>query len=216
VKLPSEKLLNDFAPLTPVSTCPRIAVHQAPDFYRLWDALEHEQGSVCDVPFWAAVWPGAKSLSRYILNNPDLVKGKSILDLGCGSGVVSIAASKAGAVRVVANDIDPVALHIAERDFLANGVSPVLEKRNFLEEDVLETFDLVFVVDMFYERSKSPSMLALLKDLRRKGIEIIIADGSRPFAPKDNIELLLNEWIEVDRELEGVHTREVRIFRFEI
>jgi predicted nicotinamide N-methyase len=168
------------------------------------------------VPFWAAVWPGAKSLSRYILNNPDLVKGKSILDLGCGSGVVSIAASKAGAVRVVANDIDPVALHIAERDFLANGVSPVLEKRNFLEEDVLETFDLVFVVDMFYERSKSPSMLALLKDLRRKGIEIIIADGSRPFAPKDNIELLLNEWIEVDRELEGVHTREVRIFRFEI
>lgn len=105
---------------------------------------------------------------------------------------------------------------ILPRDFLANGVSPVLEKRNFLEEDVLETFDLVFVVDMFYERSKSPSMLALLKDLRRKGIEIIIADGSRPFAPKDNIELLLNEWIEVDRELEGVHTREVRIFRFEI
>ena len=167
MKLPSEKLLNDFAPLTPVSTCPRIAVHQAPDFYRLWDALEHEQGSVCDVPFWAAVWPGAKSLSRYILNNPDLVKGKSILDLGCGSGVVSIAASKAGAVRVVANDIDPVALHIAERDFLANGVSPVLEKGIFLKRIFWKP--LIWFCGRYVLRAlQIPINASLLKHLREK------------------------------------------------
>jgi len=213
VKPPSEKLLNEFAPLSPVSTCPEILVYQAPDFFRFWDALELEQGSECDVPFWASVWPGAKSLARYILSNKDLVRGKRVLDLGCGSGVVSIAALKAGAMNVVANDIDPIALHIAQKDFSANDVSPEIEQSNLLEKPTEKIFDLIFVVDMFYERSKSSPMLSLLQRFIRDGAEVIIADGSRPFAPKENLEILSDEWIDVNRDLEGVHSREVKIFR---
>ena len=211
--LPSEELLVRFAPLVPVETCPQILAHQATDFFRFWDALEEEQGEQTEVPFWGAVWPAAKSLARFILTNEYLVKDKNVLDLGCGSGVSSIAASMAGAKKVTANDIDQTALFIAQKGFLANKVSVNADSRNFLQEQESETFDLIFVVDMFYERSNSEALLSFIQKHRKLGADVIIADGTRPFTPKENVELLHNEWIDVDRELEGISQREVHLFR---
>jgi predicted nicotinamide N-methyase len=64
---PSDLLLSNFAPMIPVPHCESIMAHIAPDFFKLWDTYEKEQGHVSEIPYWAAVWPGAKSLASYIL-----------------------------------------------------------------------------------------------------------------------------------------------------
>jgi hypothetical protein len=93
----------------------------------LWQAWEEECGAPQDVPFWATVWPAAQLLARVVQAEPLWVRGQTVLDLGCGSGVAGIAALDAGAGRVVAHDIDPVALAIAARNARANAVELLLQ-----------------------------------------------------------------------------------------
>lgn len=75
------------------------------------------------LPYWAFAWAAGQGLARYILANPDLVKGKRVLDFGCGSGLVGIAAAKAGAESVVCCDTDPLALEACKINALRNGVT---------------------------------------------------------------------------------------------
>jgi predicted nicotinamide N-methyase len=209
---PSLTLLSSFAPLTSVPHCESIIAHIAPDFFKLWENFEQEQGHVTEIPYWAAVWPGAKSLAAYILKNPDLVEGKKVLDFGSGSGVASIAAVKAGAKLVIANDIDPVAQFVAKQNFLANNADIETSFDNLLmcEDDNL--YDLILVSDMFYERSTAQPLHNFLKKNINMGSQILIADGTRPFTPRGGLQEILNEVIPVNKELEGMAERRVSLF----
>ena len=90
---------------------PEVQLLVAADVVALWEAMEVEQGRTeQEPPFWAAAWPGGQALARYVLDPPDLVAGRSVLDLGAGSGLVAVAAVLAGATRVVASEIDPFGL----------------------------------------------------------------------------------------------------------
>ena len=127
VPVPSSALLARLAPLTPVPGRPDLVAHHAPDVFALWQAWEEEGGAPQTVPFWATVWPAGQLLARVVQAEPAWVRGQTVLDLGCGSGVAGIAALDAGAARVVAHDIDPVALAIAAQHARANAVALILQ-----------------------------------------------------------------------------------------
>ena len=122
VSVPSSALLARLAPLTPVPGRPDLVAHHASDVFALWQTWEEECGAQQAVPFWAVVWPAAQLLARVLQAEPAWVRGQTVLDLGCGGGVAGIAALHAGATRVVAHDIDPVALAIAAKNATANAV----------------------------------------------------------------------------------------------
>ncbi len=211
---PSEKFIEKFSPIREVKDCEFINAHQALNFFDFWDALEKDLGREC-IPFWGAVWPAAKSLARFIRAQENMLKNKTVLDFGCGSGVVSIASAMYGASRVIANDIDPIALHIAQRNFKANGVNIETTCCDLLKNSPSISFDLIFVVDMFYERHTSQLLLKFLYEQIELGAEVIISDGNRAFTPNATPATLFKEELEVDKELEGVSSRTVKIMRLQ-
>ena len=214
VRFPSETLLSQCAPIKPIPQCPQLKALIADDVFALWDEWEKEAKGENEIPFWAVVWPAAISLAGFLLQNKKIVAGKSVLDFGCGGGVVGIAAAKAGAKKVVANDIDPIALHIAKKNMEANKVQIEFDGRDLLDENnAIEEFDKVLIADMFYEREKSKVTMKFVEEMKKRGSEIIIADGQRAFAPKTGVKVLHEETLCVNEPLEGVKEREVRILR---
>ena len=210
-RLPSDQFLADHVPLRPVEGCDSMVAHQAADLFALWEAWERESGGKSAIPYWATVWPAAKVLARHMMDNRTSVVDRTVLDLGCGSGVAGIAAAQAGAYRVIANDIDPIALHIAERNFTANSVAAEICPRNLVEEHDWLPVDLILVADLFYHRTSAAALLAFLQQARKNGATVIIADGHRPFAPENGTSLILQETVPVSLELEGVPNRDVRL-----
>jgi predicted nicotinamide N-methyase len=214
IALPSVALIERLAPLTPVPGLPGLTAFQAPDVFAVWQAWEHESGRKQDVPFWATVWPAARLTAQYLGRNPGLVRDKTVLDFGCGGGMVAVAALKAGASRAIANDIDPAALWMAERNAKANGVSLGTEEKNLLEEPPSPDWDVISVADLFYEKPIAEAMLRWLALARRNGSRVYIADASRPFGPREGVETLLERTFATDSDLEGSSQRLVRLLAY--
>lgn len=214
-QLPSEKVLAKLAPLQPVPGCGGIVAHQSEDLYSLWEAWEAESGRECPTPFWAITWPAALVLARHLLRNTVLIKNKTVIDIGCGGGVASIAAVRGGAKRVIANDIDPAALIIAERNFAANNVMVETCNRNLANDTGDINADIVLVSDLFYHRSSSEALLSYLLCAQKKGVTVLIADSNRPFTHSTGVTLIAQETVPVSMELEGVAHREVRLLALE-
>lgn len=206
-----DAFLLKHAPIRPIDGCEGIVAHQSDDLFALWDAWEQEKGGECPTPFWATVWPAAVVLARYLLNNRAIVAEKTVLDLGCGGGVAGIAAVLAGASRVIANDIDPIALAVARRNFAANRVRIETCDSNLAQKQIDVPADLFLVADLFYHRSASAPLLAFLRKKQESGATVLIADGNRPFTPATGITELSRETVDVSKELEGVPQREVKV-----
>ena len=212
VKTLPESLLSEFAPLHPVDDT-GIMAHQAPDFFALWEAIEHHSNHACTVPFWAAVWPGARMLSRYVLRNPETVSGKTVLDFGAGGAVAAIAAVLAGARKATANDIDPIACQVAATNARANGIPLKIDGRDLLTATDTTAFEVIFLADMFYQKSLNASLHRFLREQRRQGAQVFIADANRPFTPRKGSEVLCSGRLRVNKTIEGCETREVTILR---
>jgi predicted nicotinamide N-methyase len=185
--------------------------HQAPDVVALWQAWEKECGALQHVPFWAVVWPAAQLLARALQAEPAWVRGKTVLDLGCGGGVAGMAAAHAGAARVIANDIDPVALAIAAKNATANAVDLTLEPTLLLHGPCPAGTQCVLVGDLFYERSAAAVLWAWLRMAHGRGVQVLIADASRPFAPTAGVRCLRQERLATAWDVEGTHERTVRL-----
>lgn len=132
-------------------------------------------------PYWAVYWPGGQALSRYILDNPDVVRGKSILDLGSGCGATAIAAKMSGASRILANDIDPVAGVAITLNCELNQLDPV----PILTQDILNLergrWDLIVLGDMFYDADLADRLHQWLKDCCwTHRTRVLIGDPGRP------------------------------------
>lgn len=211
--LPSEALLAQWAPLAPLEPGSPIQVHRARDVFGLWDAWEREAGARQNVPYWAVPWPGAVVLSRFLLAHPDRVRGKTVLELGCGGAAAALAACRAGALRVTANDTDPAALHVAARNAAANGLALAFEAEDLTRARALPEADVVLAADLFYERGPAQRLLRCLREAAARGVLVLMADGGRPFAPEGGLEPLETATVAVDDDLEGVGTRTVRVAR---
>lgn len=166
---------------------PEVQLLVAADVVALWGAMEVEHGRTeQEPPFWAAAWPGGQALARYVLDHPDLVAGRSVLDLGAGSGLVAVAAAMAGATRVLASDIDPFALAAIPENAALNGVTGIEPVGDLLGERP-PTVDVVLAGDVCYDRIMTERVLPFLEAARTAGAEVLIGDPGRPYLPHDRL-----------------------------
>ena len=163
---------------------PEIRLHLADDAVALWEMTEEQLGEIgLPPPFWAFAWAGGQALARYVLDNPDEVRGRRVLDLASGCGLVAIAAMQAGAGSAAAVDIDAFAAEAAALNAALNGV--VIEPRT---EDLIGAaidFDVVLVGDLFYDRDISAQLIAWLKRLHGEGRRILIGDPGRTYLQQE-------------------------------
>jgi predicted nicotinamide N-methyase len=184
---------------------------QAPDVFALWQAWEDESGAKQDIPYWATVWPAARLTATWLGGNPETAAGRTVVDIGCGCGLAGIAAAKAGAKRVIANDTDQAALEMALRNAEANGTAVETYMGNLIAAPPAREWDVVLVADLFYEKSMAGPMLAWLRLARAQGSRVLIADANRPFGPRSGVRILAEARYGTDIDLEGTRDRPVRL-----
>ena len=167
---------------------PEVQLRIADDVVALWEAMESEGGAVVrDPPFWAAAWPGGQALARRVLDAPALVAGRSVLDLGSGSGLVAVAAALAGAAEVVASEVDPYGRTAVAVNAELNGVGPVRVVGDLLG-GVPPGTDVVLAGDVCYDREMTERVLPFLAAARAAGAEVLIGDPGRPYLPAGRLE----------------------------
>ena len=174
-------------PVTPASSVPEILLHKAGPKSGLWRLAEMYDDF--GTPYWAYDWGGGLALARYILNYPELVAGRVVLDLGAGSGIVGIAAAKSGAKRVIAADVDPYAITAIGLNAAANGVT-ISTLLGDLTTGSPPEVDVVLVGDVFYEADLALRVTAFLDRCLGSNIEVLIGDPWREFLPKKRLQLL--------------------------
>lgn len=187
--------------------CPEIEMRLITHECRLWSMREEEVHAMgWETPYWAFAWPGGQSLARHILDHPSLVAGRTVLDFGGGGAVEGIAALKAGAKRVIASDIDPVAAVAMEVNASLNGVSIEVTTDDLIGRDD-PSWEVVLAGDMFYDSELSERVLAWLSSLARRGALVLLGDPGRGNVPEERVEPL--EWYDApfDTDVRGLHLR---------
>jgi predicted nicotinamide N-methyase len=199
--------------LLPVPLVPEIRLHLAEESLAIWRQTEEELGRMnVPPPWWAFAWAGGQALARYVLDNPAQCAGRSVLDLGAGSGLAGIAARKAGAAQVRAADTDPFALAAIALNAAANAVA--IEATG---EDLLAAppapFDLVLVGDLFYERALAERVLAFLEAARGQGSAVLVGDPRRSYFPKERFATVAEYSVPVTRDLEDMEIKRTAVWR---
>jgi len=197
----------------PVPHAPEIGLHVADEVTPLWQKTEDELGRMgLPPPFWAFAWAGGQALARYILDNPAIVAGRRVLDFASGSGLVAIAAAKAGAAFVLAADIDDFAREAMRINAAANGVALEIAK-----EDVLGRYDhavdVILAGDIFYDRDIAARVLSWLQGWQARGARAFVGDPGRSYLPKEALSLLATYEVPVSRELEALEIKKSSVWR---
>jgi predicted nicotinamide N-methyase len=176
--------------LDSVRLVPEIWLHQASEPIGLWQRLEEAAGRTgLAPPFWAFAWPGGQALARYLLDHQEAVEGRCVIDIASGSGLVAIAAAKAGAAAVTAYDIDPLAAIAITVNADANGVAVHAACADILDQDGLPTpdTDMVLVADAFYQRDLAVKVMRFLERSRARGAAVLAGDFGRAYLPRDRL-----------------------------
>ena len=209
-------LLDAHAPLLPAPLCPELRVHHARSLVEVWEAAERAAGMELPAPFWAYPWAAGAALARVLLDQPERVRGRRVLDLGAGGGIASIAAAHAGAAQVVANDIDAWALATVARAAQANGVTvETLLADITVEPGRVAAFDVVLCGDLAYEQREAPRQQALLRRAAGRGALVLAADAGRTYFSPEGMTLVATFHLQVPRDLEGVEERTARVFELD-
>jgi len=167
---------------------PEVTLLVADDVVALWEALE--QGEVdpgSDPPFWAAAWPGGQALARYVLDHPEVVAGRTVLDLGAGSGLVAIAAAMAGAAAVIASEVDPYGRAAIAANAQDNGIAPVTVVGDLLDGEPDPGLDVVLAGDVCYDRAMTERVLPFLGRAWLGGAAVYLGDPGRPYVPREGL-----------------------------
>lgn len=191
---------------------PEIALHLATKLTPLWEATEAflaEQN--IEPPFWAFAWPGSQALARLVLDEPQRVAGKRVLDFAAGCGLAAIACALSGAALVEAAEIDPLAAEATLLNAALNGVAVAALARDVVGE--AGRWDTVLAGDVCYEAPMTEHILPWLRSLARAGAEVIIADPGRAYLPKQGMAPIAAFDVPVTRELEDRETRVVTLYR---
>lgn len=191
---------------------PEIKLYLATELVPIWRKTEEElEAEGVPPPFWAFAWAGGQALSRYLLDNPDIVAGKSVLDFGAGSGIVAIAAAKAGAKTVLAADIDKFAAAATDENAHANNVEVAITADDVIGRN--DGWQTILVADMCYERPLAERLLAWLQQRSGAGANVLIGDPGRSYFPKSGVEKLATYRVQTTRELEDREIRETSVYR---
>ena len=167
---------------------PEVTLRMADDVVALWEAMEQAHtGAGSEPPFWAAAWPGGQALARYVLDNPDVVAGRTVLDLGAGSGLVAVAAAMAGARTVVASDVDPYGRTATVVNAEDNGVGPVVVTGDLLDGEPDADLDVLLAGDVCYDRAMTERVLPFLGRAWLGGAAVYLGDPGRPYVPREGL-----------------------------
>jgi predicted nicotinamide N-methyase len=199
--------------LLPVPHAPEIRLHLADEATALWQKTEDELGAIgLPPPFWAFAWAGGQALARYCLDRPALVAGKRVLDFASGSGLVAVAAAKAGAASVAARDIDAFAVAAIGLNAAANSVAIDARCADAIDTD--EGWDAIFAGDICYERDMAARTIAWLARLDARGATVLIGDPGRSYLPRERLEALATYEVPVTRTLEDSDIKTTHVWRF--
>lgn len=199
--------------LLPVPHAPELRLHVADEATALWQKTEDELGAIgLPPPFWAFAWAGGQAIARYLLDNPALVAGRSVLDFAAGSGLCGIAAARAGAGRVAARDIDPFAADAMRLNAAANGVALAIAVADPIGTD--EGWEVVLAGDVSYERDMAAAATDWLEGLARRGAAVLIGDPGRSYLARDRLEIVATYQVPVLRSLEDADSKTTSVWRF--
>lgn len=199
-------------PLSP-PLVPEIRLHLAEESLPIWQKTEEELGEMnVPPPYWAFAWAGGQALARYLLDHPARVAGKSVVDLGSGSGLTAIAAARAGAATVLAADIDRLALAAAGLNAALNGVDISLTNENLLARPP-DTADVVLVGDLFYERALADLVLSYIDKAASAGADVLIGDPKRSYFPQGRFRVAAAYEVPVTRELEDAEIKRTSVWQ---
>ncbi|WP_417813863.1 class I SAM-dependent methyltransferase [Thalassospira alkalitolerans] len=198
-----------------VPLAPEIEMYLATHITPLWQATEDILG-VLDIPppYWAFAWPGGQAITRYILDHPELVRGKKVLDFACGGGMQAIACVMAGADSILANDIDPVAITATRLNATRNDVEFDTTTENFVgTQSTTRRWDVIFAGDVCYQQDMADAVLQWLMNEARLGARVILADPGRTYAPTQNIDELETYDVPVDIAVEDTDIKSTRVWQ---
>ena len=183
------------------------------DAIELWQALERHTGRPnLPPPYWAFAWAGGQALARHLLDHPELVRGRTVLDFAAGGGIQAIAAVRSGALRVTATEIDPYAAVAMRLNAALNGAA--FEVTN---EDAIDTdggWDVVLAGDVCYERPLAERVERWLSGLARRGALVLMGDPGRSYLPRRGLEEIARHEVPTPLALEDRTSRTTVVWRF--
>ncbi|WP_331375002.1 class I SAM-dependent methyltransferase [Sinorhizobium chiapasense] len=193
---------------------PEIRLRLASEAHDLWLKTEEELEEIgLPPPFWAFAWAGGQGLARYVLDHSETVRGRRVVDFASGSGLVAIAAMKAGASSVLAVDIDPWAETAVRLNAELNGVEIAFSDRNIIGEPKLA--DVYLAGDVFYDKGFADLLRPWLAGLARAGAMVLVGDPGRAYCPRQMMTALATYEVPVTRALEDSEVKRTTVWRFE-
>ena len=207
-----ETFIRENTALQPVPHAPEIRLYVADEITPIWKMTEQALGAMgISPPFWAFAWAGGQALARYVLDHPEEVRGKAVLDFAAGSGLVAIAAMKAGAAHAVANDIDPICRAAIAVNAEANGVSVEAVIADLLDRPP-PAVDVILAGDICYEKTVTGRVLGWLEAARAAGVRVLIGDPGRTYFPKSGLVQLAQYQVRTTRELEDFEIKRTGVW----
>ena len=184
---------------------PELRLHLADEALEIWEAtqLAVDRGDVSP-PFWAFVWAGGQALARHLLDHPDVVAGRQVVDIATGSGIVAVAAARAGAADVTAYDVDAFAVAAARLNARTNDVPVDVRVGDVRDIEVVAARAPVVVTagDVFYDKRIAAAMLPELRRMCTAGAEVLVGDPRRTYLPTGELDVLASYDVEVETDLE--------------
>jgi predicted nicotinamide N-methyase len=193
-----------------VPLAPELRVYQASELTPLWHATAAELAGWDDSPYWAFPWAGGQALARVILDEPALVAGAHVFDFATGSGLVALAALRAGAAGVVACDLDPFCAAAVGLNAALNGLSVPFRAGDPIG-DPLDGVDVLLAGDVFYERALAARSLAWFRTLAARGVRVLVGDAGRTYAPADGFAVRAILDVPTTVEIEDAPVRRARV-----
>ena len=191
---------------------PEIKLHLATEITPIWEATEATLAQMnLPPPYWAFAWAGGQALTRFLLDHPDWVKGKRVLDFAAGSGLSAIGAAKAGAAQVQAAEIDDYAIAAVALNARINGVAIDLVREDLV--GVEPRWDVVLAGDVCYERPMAERVIAWFRALAGRGVAILMGDPGRAYLPQSGLVELARYQVPTSLELEDRTMRETIVWR---
>lgn len=190
---------------------PEIRLHLATEITPIWQASEETLARAgLPPPFWAFAWAGGQALARYLLDRPETVAGRDVLDLGSGSGLVAIAAARAGAAKVTAAEIDPFAAAAIAENAALNRVAVTVVAEDLLAGE--RSWPVIAAADVCYEQPMAGQVASWLRRRAARSL-VLLADPGRAYVPADGLVELARYDVPTSRELEDRETRETTVWR---
>jgi predicted nicotinamide N-methyase len=191
---------------------PEIRLHLAAEITPLWHATEASlERDQLPPPYWAFAWAGGQALARHVLDHPELVRGRRVLDFGAGTGLVAIAAAKAGG-RVTAAEIDTFAQAAIRLNAGLNEVEVAIEGADVIGRETAP-WDAVLAGDMCYERPLAERLTAWLRGLASRGVDVLLGDPGRAYLPAAGLVEIARYTVPTTLELEDRLSREGVVWR---